>query len=229
MGVCVSQGAACGHGVTNRNVTCVRASDGETADWSHCSGSGQPKPLAWQNCYVSCGPGCALSEWSPWSHCHGDCQKETVGYETRSRTVVSQSPPGAAASCTDPLWETRDCRIPPCLGYDWALSANADVICRRSDGLVVSECECENRTGYPVACCLPRRPRSVRTLRPNSPVGGSPNTSPSSFENIQNAPFTGSSVQRCRNFSCTDRVSKLLDFYCVIPINDVISIRKTVS
>jgi len=138
-----SKGAACGHGVTTRNVSCMRSSDGEMVESSFCGPLGQQKPLSWQNCYVSCGPGCTLSEWSPWSHCHGDCQKETIGYETRSRTVISQSPAGTTA-CTDPLWETRDCRIPPCMIYEWALTANADVICRRADGLVVSECESKN-------------------------------------------------------------------------------------
>lgn len=141
-GVCFYflKGAACGHGVTTRNVSCIRTNDGEMVESSFCGSLGQQKPLSWQNCYVSCGPGCTLSEWSPWSHCHGDCQKETIGYETRSRTVISQSPAGTTA-CTDPLWETRDCRIPPCMTYEWALTANADVICRRSDGLVVSECK----------------------------------------------------------------------------------------
>lgn len=138
--VIVMQGAACGHGMTTRNVTCVRTNDGETVESTFCGSLGQQKPLSWQNCYVSCGPGCTLSEWSQWSHCHGDCERETIGYETRSRTVISQSPAGTTA-CTDPLWETRDCRIPPCMTYDWALTPNADVICRRSDGLVVMECE----------------------------------------------------------------------------------------
>lgn len=148
---CQLHGAACGHGVTTRNVSCMRSNDGETVESSFCGPSGQQKPLSWQNCYVSCGPGCTLSEWSPWSHCHGDCQKETIGYETRSRTVISQSPAGTTA-CTDPLWETRDCRIPPCMIYEWALTANADVICRRADGLVVSEYSC-NELEKPKSMC----------------------------------------------------------------------------
>ncbi|XP_060848777.1 thrombospondin type-1 domain-containing protein 7A-like [Rhopalosiphum padi] len=148
---CQLHGAACGHGVTTRNVTCVRTNDGETVESTFCGSLGQQKPLSWQNCYVSCGPGCTLSEWSQWSHCHGDCEKETIGYETRSRTVISQSPAGTTA-CTDPLWETRDCRIPPCMTYDWALTPNADVICRRSDGLVVMESSC-NQSEKPKSMC----------------------------------------------------------------------------
>lgn len=128
------QGGSCGHGVTNRNITCMRQDDFEPVDNVFCTSPGE-HPTTWEHCFIPCNNDCQLSQWSEWSTCHGDCKKDRIGYQTRSRTVLRPPPLSVGKACPEPLWETRDCDIGPCPEYEWKVTDTGEVICQRSDGV----------------------------------------------------------------------------------------------
>ncbi|XP_054260593.1 thrombospondin type-1 domain-containing protein 7A-like [Macrosteles quadrilineatus] len=134
---CQLHGAMCGHGVRNRNVTCVRGGDNSSVEAWHCAGSANHKPVSWETCHIPCDSDCQLSEWSHWSHCHGDCLKDTTGYATRSRAVLRPPQSNGGEPCPEALWETRTCDLGPCLTFSWTIAPNGQIVCQRSDGLHV--------------------------------------------------------------------------------------------
>uniref|UniRef100_A0A8D8QUS7 Thrombospondin type-1 domain-containing protein 7B n=1 Tax=Cacopsylla melanoneura TaxID=428564 RepID=A0A8D8QUS7_9HEMI len=132
---CQLHGATCGFGLTYRNVTCVRGDNKKPVEHWQCPSIS--KPISSDTCNVPCETDCQLSEWSHWSHCHGDCKKDKVGYQTRSRAVIRQPKLGTAKTCPEPLWETKDCDLGPCLTFDWVVTGEGSIVCKRSDGLTV--------------------------------------------------------------------------------------------
>ncbi|XP_039285521.1 LOW QUALITY PROTEIN: thrombospondin type-1 domain-containing protein 7A [Nilaparvata lugens] len=140
---CQLHGATCGHGVRNRNVSCVRVKDNTTVEAWHCANTGPThRPIAWETCHVACDSDCQLSEWSHWSHCHGDCFKDMSGYATRSRAVLRPPQANGGEPCPEALWETKTCDLGPCLTFDWVITPMGEVVCQRSDGIhVVGGCD----------------------------------------------------------------------------------------
>ncbi|XP_026684530.1 thrombospondin type-1 domain-containing protein 7B [Diaphorina citri] len=122
-------------GLTYRNVTCVRGDNKKPVEHWLCPTVS--KPTTSDICNVPCETDCQLSEWSHWSHCHGDCKKDKAGYQTRSRAVIRQPKLGTAKTCPEPLWETKDCDLGPCLTFDWVVTGEGSIVCKRSDGLTV--------------------------------------------------------------------------------------------
>ncbi|KAK7575682.1 hypothetical protein V9T40_011968 [Parthenolecanium corni] len=148
---CQLHGGSCGHGVTNRNITCVRKDDLEPVDNIFCSSLGE-HPSTWEHCFIPCNNDCQLSQWSEWSACHGDCKKDKIGYQTRSRTVLRPPPLSVGKACPEPLWETRDCDIGPCIEYEWKVTDSGSIICVRSDGVIV-DAGCDH-TSKPSSKCI---------------------------------------------------------------------------
>ncbi|XP_075225413.1 thrombospondin type-1 domain-containing protein 7A-like [Lycorma delicatula] len=139
---CQLHGATCGHGVRNRNVTCIRGKDNTTVEAWHCTSPNNHHPTAWETCHVPCESDCQLSEWSHWSHCHGDCRKDTSGYATRSRAVLRPPQANGGEPCPEALWETKSCDLGPCLTFDWVITPSGEIVCQRSDGIhVVGGCD----------------------------------------------------------------------------------------
>ncbi|KAF6210950.1 hypothetical protein GE061_014063 [Apolygus lucorum] len=134
---CQLHGAACGHGVRTRNVTCVKLNDNTTVEPWHCTGSSR-RPSVWEPCHSPCESDCQLSPWSEWSHCHGDCTKDKSGYQTRSRAVIRPPQSAGAEPCPEALWETQPCSLGPCYSFDWTVTSTGNIVCQRSDGLHVS-------------------------------------------------------------------------------------------
>lgn len=66
-----------------------------------------------------------------------NCLHFHVGYQTRSRTVLRPPPLSVGKACPEPLWETRDCDIGPCIEYEWKVTDSGNIICVRSDGVIV--------------------------------------------------------------------------------------------
>ncbi|XP_073989358.1 thrombospondin type-1 domain-containing protein 7A-like isoform X3 [Rhodnius prolixus] len=132
-------GASCGHGIRTRNVSCIRGNDNTTVEAWHCTG--MKRPITWEPCHSPCESDCQLSSWSEWSHCHADCNKDTTGYQTRSRAVIRPPQSAGAEPCPEALWETRPCDLGPCYTFDWTVTSSGNIICQRSDGLhVVGGC-----------------------------------------------------------------------------------------
>ncbi|CAH0388371.1 unnamed protein product [Bemisia tabaci] len=152
---CQLHGAVCGYGFTSRNVTCIREKDGAVVEPYHCTANSKTaqKPATWESCYIPCQTDCQLSQWSRWSHCHGDCSKDTTGYQTRSRAVLQPHNMSVTKSCPEPLWETRDCSLEPCFTMDWSITLDGQVVCRRSDGLIVVG-GCDNKVKPTAGCEL---------------------------------------------------------------------------
>lgn len=78
---CDLQGAACGHGIVRRNLTCLRQGESSIInppeDINRCSSNelfGNE-----EKCFQPCPTDCLLSDWSAWSECQGSC----VGSRTR--------------------------------------------------------------------------------------------------------------------------------------------------
>ncbi|XP_076059531.1 thrombospondin type-1 domain-containing protein 7B-like [Oratosquilla oratoria] len=160
---CRLEGGSCGHGVVERNVSCV-GPGGQVAHDKLCLALVHVGGHTWpylaraldlntqDGCYVPCKGDCELSEWSKWSHCHRDCTHgHQGGSQTRSRAVLNEGqedqPENEEAldlvlkegvrECPGPLWETRPCLAGPCLNFTWAVM-DGRAVCMRSDGLVVT-------------------------------------------------------------------------------------------
>ncbi|XP_076880732.1 thrombospondin type-1 domain-containing protein 7B [Brachyhypopomus gauderio] len=169
---CIVEGAHCGEGVRERNLSCVvhwGSASGlplpKAVHEDQCTASGLSKAMEaelWQPCSIPCPGDCHLTEWSPWSTCQLLCLDgrgfETQGHQARSRAVAIQVPENTD-SCPSQVYETRMCRGGTCLSYEWVTGGWEDneraVWCRRSDGI--------NVTGG----CLPQnRPPTVRHCHP---------------------------------------------------------------
>ncbi|XP_052004347.1 thrombospondin type-1 domain-containing protein 7B-like [Xyrauchen texanus] len=169
---CRVEGAECGEGTRERNLTCVV----HWADWTdspHLSKTvedekcgdrlrKESKQELQQPCFVPCPGDCHLTEWSLWSSCQLTCLEgrsfETVGRQARSRAVVIQVLENQD-SCPHQVFETRLCKGGKCHSYEWRTSAWNDnersVWCQRSDGI--------NVTG---GCFAQNRPTTVRHCHP---------------------------------------------------------------
>ncbi|XP_036432693.1 thrombospondin type-1 domain-containing protein 7B [Colossoma macropomum] len=176
---CHVEGAECGEGVRERNMSCV-------IHWGHWPDSPGPRPNRpgpataveeekcgerlrreseqelQQPCFVPCPGDCHLTEWSLWSSCQLTCLEgrsfESVGQQARSRAVVIQALENQD-SCPSQVFETRPCKGGKCHSYEWRTSTwnnnERTVWCQRSDGV--------NVTG---GCFLPSRPAAVRHCHP---------------------------------------------------------------
>uniref|UniRef100_A0A3B1IIX4 Thrombospondin type-1 domain-containing protein 7A n=1 Tax=Astyanax mexicanus TaxID=7994 RepID=A0A3B1IIX4_ASTMX len=176
---CRVEGAECGEGLRQRNLSCV-------VHWGHWPNSSGPRPDSLgpatvveeekcgerlsresaqelqQPCFVPCPGDCHLNEWSPWSSCQLTCLEgrsfQSVGQQARSRAVVIQALENQD-SCPSQMFETRTCKGGKCHSYEWRTSPwnnnERTVWCQRSDGV--------NVTG---GCFLPGRPAAVRHCHP---------------------------------------------------------------
>ncbi|XP_046713402.1 thrombospondin type-1 domain-containing protein 7B isoform X2 [Silurus meridionalis] len=152
---CKVEGAECGDGMRERNVSCV-------VHWGSLSAPPFPKAVTEEQCvenglhkateaerrhlcYVPCPGDCHLTDWSPWSVCQLLCLDgrsfETWGHQARSRAVIIQVPENKA-SCPSQVYETRPCQRGTCLSYEWVTGEWREnqraVWCRRSDGVNVT-------------------------------------------------------------------------------------------
>ncbi|KAF4083405.1 hypothetical protein AMELA_G00140860 [Ameiurus melas] len=177
---CRVEGAECGDGVRERNVSCV-------VHWGSIAGPPHPKAVKEEHCVenglskangtelhqpcsIPCPGDCHLTNWSPWSVCQLLCLDgrsfEMLGHQARSRAVIIQVPENKA-SCPSQVYETRPCQRGTCLGYEWVTGEWKDnqraVWCQRSDGV--------NVTG---GCFLQTKPSTVHQCNP-------PCTKPFSF------------------------------------------------
>lgn len=100
-----------------------------------------------------CGSQCQYSDWTPWSECDVTCG--AGGLQTRERTLLARP---TASSCTDPLFETKNCTTVP---------AVCDGNCLYTDFIPVGVCSapCEKGkqnwerqliSGDPVKCIQTR-------------------------------------------------------------------------
>ncbi|XP_066542938.1 thrombospondin type-1 domain-containing protein 7B [Hoplias malabaricus] len=176
---CTVQGAECGDGVRERNLSCV-------VHWGHWPDSPGPKPGSTgpatmveeekcgerfrreselellQPCFVPCPGDCHLTEWSSWSSCQLTCLEgrsfESIGQQARSRAVVVQALENQD-TCPSQVLETRPCKGGKCHSYEWRTSVwnnnERTVWCQRSDGV--------NVTG---GCLLANKPAAVRHCHP---------------------------------------------------------------
>ncbi|KAM9461440.1 thrombospondin type-1 domain-containing protein 7B [Clarias gariepinus] len=152
---CRVEGAECGDGVRERNMSCV-------VHWGSLSVPPHPKAVPEelcvktelskalgtelsQPCSIPCPGDCYLTNWSPWSVCQLLCLDgrsfETWGHQARSRAVIVQVPENKA-SCPSQVYETRPCQRGTCLSYEWVTGEWKDnqraVWCQRSDGVNVT-------------------------------------------------------------------------------------------
>ncbi|XP_036396447.1 thrombospondin type-1 domain-containing protein 7B [Megalops cyprinoides] len=168
---CRVDGAECGEGVRQRNLTCVvdwgdpsepsppKAADEEKCEDKLRKTSEQELQLA---CSVPCPGDCHLTEWSSWSSCQLTCLDgrsfETTGRQAHSRAVVVQVVENQD-NCPQQVFETRPCKGGRCHTYEWKTSGWRDnersVWCQRSDGV--------NVTG---GCFLQNRPMTIRQCYP---------------------------------------------------------------
>ena len=101
----------CGHGIRQRNITCV-SRYGHTVSDSVCSAvSVKPHNLGFENCEVPCD--CTVSEWSPWSDCK--LNFDTITYQQLRTRIIVTYPSETRYSnlyltACPPLQETRPCR-----------------------------------------------------------------------------------------------------------------------
>ncbi|KAI4900579.1 hypothetical protein NFI96_017260 [Prochilodus magdalenae] len=169
---CRVEGAECGEGVRERNLSCVM-------HWGSISGPPLPKAVhedrcmesrlskvigteLWQPCSIPCPGDCHLTEWSAWSACQLLCLDgrsfETSGRQARSRAVIMQVPE-SKDSCPSQVYETRPCQGGTCFSYEWVTGGwrnnQRAVWCQRSDGV--------NVTG---GCFLQNKPSTVRHCHP---------------------------------------------------------------
>ncbi|KAG9340807.1 hypothetical protein JZ751_019998, partial [Albula glossodonta] len=168
---CRVEGAQCGEGVRERNLTCV-------VDWGDPAETSPPRAVEEDKCddklrkasthelilpcSVPCPGDCHLTEWSPWSSCQLTCLDgrsfETTGRQARSRAVIIQVMENQE-SCPHQIFQTRPCKGGKCHSYEWKTSGWRDnersVWCQRSDGM--------NVTG---GCFLQNRPMTVRHCYP---------------------------------------------------------------
>ncbi|XP_072556633.1 thrombospondin type-1 domain-containing protein 7B-like isoform X1 [Paramormyrops kingsleyae] len=151
---CWVEGAQCGEGVRERNLTCVvhggdlldvssaRAVGAEKCEDRLRGAEGRELQLP---CSVPCPGDCHLTEWSSWSCCQLTCLNgrsfETTGQQARSRAVVIQVPENQD-SCPQQVFETRPCKDGRCHSYEWRTSGwkgnERSVWCQRSDGVNVT-------------------------------------------------------------------------------------------
>nr|XP_015213731.1 PREDICTED: thrombospondin type-1 domain-containing protein 7B isoform X1 [Lepisosteus oculatus]XP_015213732.1 PREDICTED: thrombospondin type-1 domain-containing protein 7B isoform X1 [Lepisosteus oculatus] len=168
---CRVEGADCGEGVRERNLTCVvhRGSLSDLSSAEHVEEEkceGRPVTVSGQGlqvpCSVPCPGDCHLTEWSLWSSCQLTCLDgrsfETTGRQARSRAVIIQAVENQD-SCPHQVFETRPCKGGKCHSYEWRTSPWRDnvrsVWCQRSDGV--------NVTG---GCFLQTRPATIRHCHP---------------------------------------------------------------
>ncbi|GAB6032368.1 thrombospondin, type I, domain containing [Chamberlinius hualienensis] len=165
---CDLGGGQCGHGKRRREVACKR-NDSLIVDRQYCLKVntsqliGALTDVRWledlldiqeeESCFVPCPGDCIMTEWSDWSPCHRDCSNgEQVGIKSRSRAIEVQ--PSFGEPCSRDLYETKPCFGGPCFTYTWQVH-NDDVICVRSDGLIViGGCHGKPRPCVPV-CRIP--------------------------------------------------------------------------
>ncbi|XP_016380716.1 thrombospondin type-1 domain-containing protein 7B-like [Sinocyclocheilus rhinocerous] len=177
---CRVEGADCGEGVSQREISCV-------VHWGSLSGPPQPVPVEdkmcvgnsqskvsetelLQPCTIPCPGECHLTKWSAWSLCQLLCLDgrsfETWGRQARSRAIVTQVPENQD-TCPSQMYETRPCRGGTCLSYEWMTGEWRHnwrlVWCQRSDGV--------NVTG---GCIAQNQPSAIRQCHP-------PCTKPFSF------------------------------------------------
>lgn len=156
---CDLQGAACGHGLALRNVTCMRmgaTSDSQQEDVAQCrTQQGDDDTHNSDMCLQSCPTDCVLSDWSTWSECKGKCVGlPTIGTRHRERSVVREAvrPHG---QCLSELKESQPCVPETCFTYTASI-VDGRVECVRSDGLIVKDGQCQNRNkGCKPECQVP--------------------------------------------------------------------------
>ncbi|XP_047666453.1 thrombospondin type-1 domain-containing protein 7B isoform X2 [Tachysurus fulvidraco] len=169
---CNVEGAECGDGVKERNISCV-------VHWGSLSGPPHPKAVQGEHCVenglskvmmtelqqpcsIPCPGDCHLTTWSQWSMCQLLCLDgrsfEMLGHQARSRAVIVQVLENKA-SCPSQVYETRPCQRGTCLSYEWVTGEWKEnqraVWCQRSDGV--------NVTG---GCFLQTKPSTVRQCTP---------------------------------------------------------------
>ncbi|KAK1789123.1 hypothetical protein P4O66_015074, partial [Electrophorus voltai] len=176
---CHVEGAECGEGVRERNLSCI-------VHWGHWPESPGPRPDApgppltveeercgerlqreseqelQQLCFLPCPGDCHLTEWSSWSSCQLTCLEgrsfEAEGHQARSQAVIIQTVENQE-SCPQQVFETRPCKGGKCHSYEWRTSTwnnnERSVWCQRSDGV--------NVTG---GCFEINRPAGVRHCHP---------------------------------------------------------------
>ncbi|XP_062861779.1 thrombospondin type-1 domain-containing protein 7B, partial [Trichomycterus rosablanca] len=176
---CYVEGAECGDGLRQRNLSCV-------VHWGHWPESSGPNPISpgpviaveeekctngfssekdqelQQPCFIPCPGDCHLTEWSSWSLCQLTCVEgrsfEVEGHQARSRAVIIQTLENQE-SCPNQEIETRLCKGGKCHSYEWKTSTwsnnEREVWCQRSDGV--------NVTG---GCFVVNKPSTVRHCHP---------------------------------------------------------------
>uniref|UniRef100_A0A8C9U5U9 Thrombospondin type-1 domain-containing protein 7A n=1 Tax=Scleropages formosus TaxID=113540 RepID=A0A8C9U5U9_SCLFO len=168
---CRTEGADCGEGVRERNLTCV-VHGGDSTDLSTATAVDPNKceeklritgvQELQVPCLVPCPGDCHLTEWAPWSSCQLTCLNgrgfEATGQQARSRSAVLQVLENQD-SCPQQEFETRPCKDGKCYSYEWQTGSwranGRSVWCQRSDGV--------NVTG---GCFLQDRPTTVRHCHP---------------------------------------------------------------
>uniref|UniRef100_A0A8C9SRK1 Thrombospondin type-1 domain-containing protein 7A n=1 Tax=Scleropages formosus TaxID=113540 RepID=A0A8C9SRK1_SCLFO len=171
--LCRVQGAQCGAGVRERNLTCVvhwgdplehpppRPVDDEYCENHLRRASREELQLP---CTVPCPGDCHLTEWSSWSSCQLTCLDgrsfESTGRRSRSRAVIVQVIENQD-NCPEQVFETQPCKEGKCHSYEWRTSGWKDnerlVWCHRSDGV--------NVTGV-CAGVVHNRPMTIRHCYP---------------------------------------------------------------
>uniref|UniRef100_A0A6Q2XA47 Thrombospondin type-1 domain-containing protein 7A n=1 Tax=Esox lucius TaxID=8010 RepID=A0A6Q2XA47_ESOLU len=146
--LCHVEGADCGEGVRQRNLTCIV----HWGDWPQQESSlTRPRPSLAEIEVLICNGNplslgdCHMTEWSSWSSCQLTCLErrsfETIGRQTRSRAVVVQVLENQE-NCPQQGFETRPCKGGTCHTYEWRTSGwngNERVVwCQRSDGVNVT-------------------------------------------------------------------------------------------
>ncbi|XP_028837445.1 thrombospondin type-1 domain-containing protein 7B isoform X3 [Denticeps clupeoides] len=169
---CQIEGADCGDGMKQRNLTCVvhwgalqALSNSAAVEEDKCEKEERrEREMELQiPCSVPCPGDCHLTEWSPWSSCQLMCLDGrgfgAQGHQARSRAVVPQVPESQSA-CPSPVYETRPCKGGVCHSYNWKTSGwrnnERNVWCQRSDGVNVTAGGCSPHN----------RPSTVRQCHP---------------------------------------------------------------
>ncbi|XP_062869505.1 thrombospondin type-1 domain-containing protein 7B [Trichomycterus rosablanca] len=152
---CRVEGAECGDGTRERNMSCVvhwgnysRPPYPKSVQEEHCVENVLSKPMPTelhQPCSIPCPGDCHLTSWSQWSLCQMLCLNgrsyETWGRQARSRAVIIQVPQNKT-SCPSQVYETRPCQRGSCLSYEWVTGEwrnnQRAVWCQRSDGVNVT-------------------------------------------------------------------------------------------
>ncbi|KAL5011039.1 hypothetical protein ScPMuIL_013344 [Solemya velum] len=163
---CTIQKSACGHGVQQRNLTCI-SEDGLPVNPAQCFPTFNNIIMSTEReCQIPCPGECVISDWSPWNECFVSCQDFHLGHvrgiQSRSRAILAHASPLQTIQCPSQLWESRPCQASQCYTFQWEVSPwkglRRQIWCKRSDGLRVSN-GCEGIARPPsILSCFPPCP-----------------------------------------------------------------------